>query len=143
MRGLKFLPLFFASFLASPTAHAQDIKIRGNYTAKNVGALFQQMNQHRGKTITMDVKISMPEKGAGHEVRASHCWVQIIDKKSKRVIEFFNTRDYESGPLTVTFRDLWEIQNIGTGKRRNHCGSDPKDVHAPNPGYILALNPVG
>lgn len=143
MRSMKPLFLFCAIFLASPAAMAQDIQIRGSYTEKNIEQLFDALHKNRGKTIGMNVRIAVPEKGPRFESRASHCWAQIVDTKTKRVIEWFNTDDYESGPLRRSFTAVWEIENVGKGKRRNHCGSDPKDVHAPNPGYIYALNPVG
>lgn len=143
MRGLKILLTAAAVIAAAPVAHAQDITLRGRYTEKNIGALFQALHKHRGKNVIMNVQISVPEKGKTHDVRTSHCWVQIIDRKSKRVIEFFNVRDYESGPLTMKWSDLWEIQNIGNGGRKSSCGADPKGVEAPSPGYTYFLNPVG
>ena len=69
--------------------------------------------------------------------------MQLVDKASGRTIEWFNTSDYKAGPLRMHFRAIWEIQHVGTGKRPSQCGSDAQGVHAPNPGYIYALNPVG
>jgi hypothetical protein len=126
-------------------AQTPSASIRGSFSEKNLDGLFQSIHRSRGKHVNMNLTITLRPGDARFEIRRASCWIQIIDRRSTpvRVIEYNNLDDWNgSGALKLSFKDVWEIQNVGSGKRPMACGGDG-GVEAPNPGYLYHLNPVG